>query len=211
MGIGAFIFQWFTRACMAVLSQNMMQDVRIDTYDSMIHQPIEFFDKKENATGNLTGVLSSDTKSLGGASVENYLLVLQGFAGLIASIAIAFAYSWSMGVLIVGYTPLFAFAIYHQMTTQVRVPVKDSKEYEDDKLVISESIVNQSTVASLACDEQIVNNNLYEVTENTWLISLVFAFTWFITNFYFYISFVIIAWKLRHGGNLEHMYIAQNA
>ena len=53
------------------------------------------------------------------------------------------------------------------MTTQVRVPSNDSKEYEDDKLVISESIVNQSTVASLACDEQIVNNNLYEATEKT--------------------------------------------
>ena len=97
------------------------------------------------------------------------------------------------------------------MTTQVRVPSKDSKEYEDDKLVISESIVNQSTVASLTCDEQIVDNNLYEVTERTWLISIVFAFTWLVTNFYFFISFLIISWKLRHGGNIEHMYIAQNA
>ena len=196
---------------MAVLTQNMMQDVRINTYDKMIYQPIEFFDKRENATGNLTGVLSSDMKTLNGASVENYLIVLQGFVGLIACIAIAFAYSWPMGTLIALYTPVFAFAIYHQMTTQVRVPVKDSKEYEDDKLVISESIVNQSTVASLACDEQIINNNLYEVTERTWLISIVFAFTWLVTNFYFFISFLIISWKLRHGGNIEHMYIAQNA
>ena len=211
MGIGALIIQWFSRACMAVLTQNMMQDVRINTYDKMIYQPIEFFDKRENATGNLTGVLSSDMKTLNGASVENYLIVLQGFVGLIACIAIAFAYSWPMGTLIALYTPVFAFAIYHQMTTQVRVPVKDSKEYEDDKLVISESIVNQSTVSSLACDEQIINNNLYEVTERTWLISIVFAFTWLVTNFYFFISFLIISWKLRHGGNIEHMYIAQNA
>ena len=100
MGIGALIIQWFNRACMAVLTQNMMQDVRINTYDKMIYQPIEFFDKRENATGNLTGVLSSDMKTLNGASVENYLIVLQGFAGLIACIAIAFAYSWPMGTLI---------------------------------------------------------------------------------------------------------------
>ena len=211
MGIGAFIIQWFNRACLAVLTQNMMHDVRIDTYDKMIYQPIEFFDKKENATGNLTGVLAADMKTLNGASVENYILTLQGFIGLIACIAIAFAYSWPVGTLIALYTPVFAFAIYHQMTTQVKVPVKDSKEYEDDKLVISESIVNQSTVASLACDKQIIDSNLHDETENAFLISLVYAFSWFITNYYFFVGFLIIAWKLRHGGNIEHMYTAQNA
>ena len=211
MAITALFVQWFTRACMAVLTQNMMHDLRIDTYDNLIHQPIEFFDRTENATGNLTGVLAADMKTLNGASVENYFLVLQAFAGLIASVAIAYAYTWVMGTLTILYTPVFAFSCYYQMTVQVKMPDKDSKKYEDDKLVISESIVNQSTVSSLACDEHITKNNLHDTTEDARLISVIFSFTWFVTNFFFFLSFLIMAWKLRHGGNLEHMYIAQTA
>ena len=211
MAITAMLVQWFTRACMAAMTQNMMQDVRTDAYDNLIHQPIEFFDRKENATGNLTGVLSADMKSLSGAAVENYLLVLQGFTGIIASVAVAYAYSWVIGTVCFFYVPVCAFACYHQMTTQVKVPIKDSKKYQDDKLVISESIVNQSTVASLACDEQITKNNLSDATEDARLLSAVYAFTWFCTNFFFFVTFIIIAWKLHHGGNLEHMFIALSA
>ena len=211
MGLSAMMVQWVTRGCMAMMTQNMMKDVRTEAYDNLIHQPIEFYDKKENATGNLTGILAADMKTMNGAAVENYLLILQGFTGIICSVVVAFVYSWPIGIVCMIYVPICAFACYHQMNIQIKVPTKNSKKYQDDKMVISESIVNQSTVASLACDEQITKNSLKEKTEDATNLSAVYAFTWFTTNFFFFVTFMVIAWKLRHSGRVEHMFIALSA
>ena len=97
------------------------------------------------------------------------------------------------------------------MTIQIKVPTKDSKNFNDEKKFISESIVNHSTVASLACDEEITKRNLKVKTEDATYISSVYAFTWWCTNFFFCATFLFVAWKLRHGGNLEHMFIALSA
>lgn len=74
-----------------------MKDIRAKCYETLIYQPIEFYDQKENATGNLTGVLAADIKTLNGASVENYLYVIQGFSGIVAAVVVAFIYSWVIG------------------------------------------------------------------------------------------------------------------
>lgn len=211
MAFIAMCIQWFTRYCMAELTQNMMKDVRTDAYGNLIRQPVAFYDRKENATGNLTGILASDMKTMNGAAFENYLRIFQGFSGIVASVVIAFIYNWVIGIMCFVYVPICAFACYHQMTIQITVPTKNSKKYEDDKLVISESIVNQSTVASLGCDQRITKNNLSQKTESATGLSIVYAFTWFCTNFFFFVAFLLVAWKLRHGGNLEHMFIALSA
>jgi len=75
-----------------------MKDVRIKAYNNLIHQPIEFYDRKENATGNLTGILTADIKTLNGASFENYLLILQASIGVLSGIIISLAYSWVIGI-----------------------------------------------------------------------------------------------------------------
>ena len=149
MAITAFIVQWITRACIAVMTQNLMHDLRVKVYENLIYQPAAFYDKKENATGSVTGVLASDMKSVSGAALENYLIVLQGLIGVTVSVIVCLIYSWPVGLVSLVHVPISALGFYYIATVQIGIFQNKTKNAANDKLVISESIVNHSTVASL--------------------------------------------------------------
>ena len=74
-GFLVFLIQAVNRYWLQILSFTMTKYIRKDLYNSMVNQPIQFYDNKENATGQLTGVLASDSRVVNGASVEVYLLI----------------------------------------------------------------------------------------------------------------------------------------
>ena len=119
MAIAALTFQWITRACIAAMTQNLMHDLRAEAYDNLVHQPAEFYDKKENAIGSLTGVLAADMKLLSGAAVENYLITLQGLSGVVAGVIVSLIYSWPVGLVSLVHAPFSACGLRYLATIQV--------------------------------------------------------------------------------------------
>lgn len=91
---------------MNILSQNMTTKIRKEAYHNIINQPIEYFEKKENATGMLTSTLAADMKAINGAAVENYICVFQALIGCIACVVIAFMYNTKLGYVNLCYVPL---------------------------------------------------------------------------------------------------------
>jgi ABC-type multidrug transport system fused ATPase/permease subunit len=79
LGIGALICQWITSSCLFVLTANMFASLRSSVYSKMIRQPIDFYDNKENSTGQLTATLSADMRVVNGASIHMFFLIYQGF------------------------------------------------------------------------------------------------------------------------------------
>ena len=63
-GIGwvVFIASAINRCTLQILSLTMTNLVRNDLYKALISQPIQFYDKKENSAGQLTGILSVDSR-----------------------------------------------------------------------------------------------------------------------------------------------------
>ena len=63
-GIGwtVFIACAINRCTLQILSLTMTNLVRHDLYKALINQPIQFYDKKENSAGQLTGILSVDSR-----------------------------------------------------------------------------------------------------------------------------------------------------
>ena len=63
-GIGWVIFasQAITRCILQILSLSMTNLIRKDIYNALLNQPIEFYDKNENSTGQLTGILATDSR-----------------------------------------------------------------------------------------------------------------------------------------------------
>jgi len=65
-GIGATLGKCF----FAVTGENITMNVRINLYKSMLRKNLGWFDKRENSTGILTGVLSRDVGFLNAVSTE---------------------------------------------------------------------------------------------------------------------------------------------
>ena len=114
--ISKFLLRWVTNK----LSINL----RSQTFRTLIKQPIEFFDSKLNSIGSLVGVLSSDIRDLNGASIEIYMLVLQGFAGIVGAIAVSFAYNWRIALIVLPVIPLFSIGFAVQFNLQFTPPNK---------------------------------------------------------------------------------------
>lgn len=76
----------------------MTLNIRKQAYDNILHQPIEYFDRKENSTGVLINTLSADMKAINGASIENYVYIFQAFVGLLFCIVVAFYFNTTMGI-----------------------------------------------------------------------------------------------------------------
>ena len=124
MAITALIVQWITRACIAAMTQNLMHDLRAKAYDNLVHQPAAFYDKKDNATGSVTGILAADMKLLSGAALENYLIVMQGLVGVTAGVVVSLIYSWPIGLVSIVHVPISAFGFYYLATIQIGIPTK---------------------------------------------------------------------------------------
>lgn len=106
-GLGLFVFliQAINRYCLQILSFMMTKRIREDLYTSMVNQPLKFYDNKQHSTGQLTGVLATDSRVVNGASVELYILLFQGLIGTLTGIAVGFIYSINLGLIILLMLP----------------------------------------------------------------------------------------------------------
>lgn len=157
MGIAALIIQTITRTCLFTLTSSMIKSLRKDIYDSLVHQPIEFFDRKENSTGHLTATLAADIRSVNGASIEIYVLLYQSFCGVVAGIIIAYVADWKYGLLALGLIPVSTLCLYFQMRLQLYSDTRDVSLMNRQRVTISDSIINYITVASLANEHVLID------------------------------------------------------
>ena len=83
MTVGALVVQtcarYFLRRTTDILSINM----RSETFKTLVKQPVQFFDAKNNSIGSLVGMLASDIRYLNGNSVEYYIIIFQGMSAIL--------------------------------------------------------------------------------------------------------------------------------
>lgn len=126
--VAVVIAQFVNRYIIYVKSSEMINDVRINMYSAIIHQPLSYFSEKEHSAGELTAILSEDMRMLNVSSVDTYIILLQGIAGMIAGGLICLCYNWKMGLVACLLIPLFFFMIILQ-AKEKRSEKKDSAGY----------------------------------------------------------------------------------
>ena len=77
VGAGAimFVLQMATRGLLHIVNSNLIRTARSKVYNTLVNQPMEFYDNKTNAVGNLTALLASNIRELNGASIEIYVFL----------------------------------------------------------------------------------------------------------------------------------------
>ena len=100
------------------LSSRMAKTLRKDVYESIVYQPLEFFSTKAHSTGNLTGILAQEIRSINASTINMYFLLIQGFVGMITGLTISLIYSWKIGLVACIFLPTILLCLYyHRRTT----------------------------------------------------------------------------------------------
>lgn len=104
--IGVGVVHTTAKYSLRMATDNMTNNLRSKTFSSIIKQPIEFFDNKDNSTSNLASVLSVQMQRINGASVDNYVRLLQGLVAHLTGLIIGYIFSWKIGVFMTAISPV---------------------------------------------------------------------------------------------------------
>ena len=115
----------------------------------MLRQEMGWFDDKFNSTGALTTRLAGDTAQVQGATGSRLGVLIQVIFSLLLSLAIAFAYSWSLTFIIIGFVPFVMLAGALQVKAVTGFSKRNKKDLEEAGKVAVESMENIRTVAGL--------------------------------------------------------------
>ena len=211
----------FRRVC-----DSLMLSLRSQTYNSLINQSISYFNKVENSTGIIISTLSSDIRNLNGASIALYILRFHGLTSLWCGEVLMFIYSWKMGVIIGGVLPLGMIAFIIQFQIQFIPPSKSSQYAQRQARMISDSIMNHETLASLSyedeylakyelstnCESYLFNNENNHITKfDAFLLALIFGASQAVTGVITACTYLISAHEVEKGKDIEHLHIASAA
>ena len=123
--------------------------LRDRAFKAMLRQEMGWFDDKFNSTGALTTRLASDAAQVQGATGSRLGVLFQVVFSLLLSLAIAFAYSWSLTFIIIGFVPFVMVAGALQVKAVTGFSKHNKKDLEEAGKIAVESIENIRTVAGL--------------------------------------------------------------
>ena len=172
--------------------------LRSISFRAILRQDIEFFDKDEHSTGQLTSSLSDNPQKVHGLAGVTLGAIIQSTATLIIGIILGIAFAWKLGLVGLACAPLVVSAGFVRLHVVVLKDQKNKKAHEQSAQLACEAAGAIRTVASLtreddclrmyseSLDEPLRNSNrtalwsnlLYAITQCMafFVIALVFWF-----------------------------------
>ncbi|KAH7309773.1 P-loop containing nucleoside triphosphate hydrolase protein [Stachybotrys elegans] len=112
VGIGYFGIGWAGSA----LGELISQAYRHTYFQSMMSQPMAFFDLAENSPGHLLSRLSSDPDAVNALIGSNLAVLVTVGVGLLSCVILALAIGWKLGLVVLfgGFPFIFGAGIVHE-------------------------------------------------------------------------------------------------
>ena len=82
------------------------------SFRAILRQDIEFFDKDENSTGQLTSALSDNPQKINGLAGITLGAIVQSISTLVIGYIIGCSFNWQVGVVGIACTPVLVSAGY---------------------------------------------------------------------------------------------------
>ncbi len=109
---------------LGVIGAELARNARQQCFAAIVRMEAAWFDADENSSGRLATRLEEDTVNIRGAVSDNVAVAAQNLTVMAGGLAIAFAYSWKLTLVIIATLPLLVSgAIVQMKILHVRVPV----------------------------------------------------------------------------------------
>ncbi len=153
-GIG---FSYFLTAFVSTsLEGYITAAYRQEYFESILFQPTSYFDKEDNATGQLAARLSSDPQALKELLGINLMMMIIGIFSLAGALAISFAYGWKLALVALCVTvPLGILAGYFRVRYELQFNAMNEAVFQESSKFGAESIGAFRTVSALVMEDSI--------------------------------------------------------
>ncbi|KIP05158.1 hypothetical protein PHLGIDRAFT_129050 [Phlebiopsis gigantea 11061_1 CR5-6] len=122
-------------------------------FRAILRQDIEFFDRDENSTGQLTSSLSDNPQKIHGLAGVTLGAILQSAATLIIGIILGISFAWQLGLVGLACVPLVVSAGFVRLHVVVLKDQKNKKAHEESAQLACEAAGAIRTVASLTRED----------------------------------------------------------
>lgn len=147
-----------------IVAQAMSHKFRKQSFNDILRQDLQFFDRAENNTGALASRVDSNPQSILELMGFNIGLIIIAILNVSACSVLAIAYSWKLGLVVVcaGLPPLIG-AGWLKVRFDVRLDNNLSKRYSNSASIASEAVNAIRTVSSLAIEDEVLKRYTYEL------------------------------------------------
>ncbi|KAK3906663.1 P-loop containing nucleoside triphosphate hydrolase protein [Staphylotrichum tortipilum] len=129
---------------------------RLEYFESILFQPTSYFDKDDNATGQLAARLSSDPQALKELLGINLMMLIIGMFSLIGALAISFAYGWKLALVALCVTvPLGILSGFFRVRYELQFNAMNEAVFQESSKFGAESIGAFRTVSALVMEQSI--------------------------------------------------------
>ena len=135
--------------CFTLSGEYLTAHLRDRAFKAIQCQEMGWFADKFNSTGALTTRLAGDAAQVQGATGTHLGVLFQVAFSLLLSLAIAFAYSWSLIFIIIGFMPIVMYAGGLQIKEVTGLIKRNKKDPDEASNVAVGSMENIRTVAGL--------------------------------------------------------------
>ncbi|CAL1142099.1 unnamed protein product [Cladocopium goreaui] len=202
IGVSVLIGSTISHGCFSILGEAMTQRLRVTILTSMFRQEVGFHDNPENTPGMLSKALE-----LWAFRVATLCKSIQAKAAamssLVVGIALAFAYSWQMSLVMLGSIPIMVAANAIQMLVLLGASKNENENLTNAQQVVTDSVMNARTVQALGVEKSLVamyvgwvDKSVHGMCRRNWLAGLGFGVSsgimFFIMAGGFYIASLLI-------------------
>ncbi|CAL1712814.1 unnamed protein product [Somion occarium] len=137
----------------AASAAELTTKLRSLSFRAILRQDVEFFDKEENSTGQLTSTLSDNPQKINGLAGITLGAIVQSASTLIAGFIVGLIFAWKLGLVGIACTPLLVSAGYIRLRVVVLKDEQNKKAHEESAQLACEAAGSIRTVASLTREE----------------------------------------------------------
>lgn len=119
LGVVSFIAYPSRTYLFGIAGNKLIQRIRLMCFEKVVNMEIGWFDEPENSSGVVGARLSTDAALIRALVGDALAQLVQDAAAALVGLAIAFAASWQLSLIIVAMIPLLFLSGYAQITSTV--------------------------------------------------------------------------------------------
>ncbi|KAG5923143.1 hypothetical protein E4U61_004255 [Claviceps capensis] len=157
LAAGCFISYFALGYATNLVSQTLSHTFRRQSFNDMLRQDLQFFDREENNTGALASRVDSNPQAILELMGFNVGLILISVLNILGCSVLGIVYSWKLGLVIVfAGLPPFVSSGFFKFRADAALDRTISKRNSTSAAVASEAVNAIRTVSSLAIEQSVL-------------------------------------------------------
>ncbi|KAG6302518.1 hypothetical protein E4U09_002785 [Claviceps aff. purpurea] len=158
LAAGCFISYFALGYATNLVSQTLSHTFRRQSFNDMLRQDLQFFDREENNTGALASRVDSNPQAILELMGFNVGLILISVLNILGCSVLGIVYSWKLGLVIVlAGLPPFVSSGFFKFRADAALDRTISKRNSTSAAVASEAVNAIRTVSSLAIEQSVLD------------------------------------------------------